>query len=833
LDEGADMDVSFGQHRVRPRERLLIGPTGPIKLSSRSFDLLWTLLQRPEDVVMKDDLLDAAWPDTTVDENALHVHMSALRKALGPGHISTVHGRGYRYTGPLPDAAAATLAASATERRGNAARFRVDCIARDQERTELGDLLARHRLVSILGAGGVGKTTVALAVANDIARNADIAAWVIDLAAVAESGAVENTIVQTLGIPFRPGSDALSSIVDELRGTEVLLVFDNCEHISAPVTHVVRELLGRSTGLTILTTTQVPLGLGDEHIFKLAPFEVPGSGNENYGAETASERFLIHCYEALGEILAPEERPIAAALCRRLDGVALGLKMAAARAATLGLAAVVDQIEQHLSSLVAKWDPSLPRHRSLTASLDWSYQLLSSADRFVFRRLGVFQGSFAIAAARAVAGFPSDDNIAELIQRSLVVRDSADRSRYRLLETSRHFALSKLEDEGEQDDARQRHANHMRDHFAAGLSGWETTPDAIWLSIYGPDGDNLRSAIDWASRQADAELLAALIASSYRYWIEAQRPDEGFRIAKAATACTKSISPTVAARLRLAQAEFARANRHDNVAAESLKTAVEYFERTGDHDNLRRALALQGTIMVIYGRHEEAGRVLGRLDDWIADLQPTKLKARVLVITGMNLWSIGHLAIGLTKAEAGLAMHANIGDNAGWFKSTMFLAETLHRGGDNERSLQLTTAIIPHIRKAGNRQALGDQLSNIAAYWLAAGDALSAEAPLLEASRLPHDMNSGHWCLLQNAADLASLKNHDESAVLLMGYLDGKFSAWPDGRQSTEEIQRERVCKRLMGRMDEIEYYRQLELGSTLGSYEADHLAGFGEVVAS
>jgi predicted ATPase/DNA-binding winged helix-turn-helix (wHTH) protein len=818
------MALCFGDFVLDERERSLNGPQGAIELSARSIDMLFVFLERPNVLVEKRELFDLLWPGTIVEENTLHVHMSALRKALGPNFVATVHGRGYRYVGPLPTRIQERTAPAARS-GGNLSRYRPECIARDNEIRALMELVNQYPLVTTLGPGGVGKTTLALKAAEELAGGFPDGVWVVDLASVPDGSFVESAIMQVLGIPVRTETTPLLAIVDMLRPLAGLLVLDNCEHVIHAVANVVRSLVSDATKLRIVTTSQVPLGLGGEHIFKLAPFGIEASTE---GGRSAAEMFLIHCCEAQGETLAIDELPLVRQLCVRLDGVALALKMVAARSATLGLGEVDRQLAERMAELSTGWGDSPGRHRSLAASLEWSYRLLAEDERRALRALGVFQGSFTLDGVRAVVGEHADDHLSELIRRSLITRDSGDRTRYRLLETTRHFALQELARQNEEQNARARLADHVLSRFEESLARWELIPDATWVAAYRPDTDNLRTALDWARSNADWVLFVGLAAASYRYWMEAQLGGEGLRFAEAAVAFADDADPSLRARLLLAVGELARINSQDLRAMEALAQAVEQFDADANDELLAHALVLLGTTLNFAGRRSEAAPIFARLETLSGMLAPSKLKAWILVSIGLWLLTGGEEVVGMAKCQAGLAMHRACGNERGLFRSTMYLAEIIHRRQDHQGALALAKGILPSLRERGSSLELGAQLSNLACYSMALGDTVAARDAIHEAWKyLPRDHASWHWCIIQNATELAARDGRLSDAALMLGFVDHCFDDWPDGRQPTEAVQRERI-EAILSRQLEPESYATLwECGRSLSVFEAEVLAGF------
>jgi predicted ATPase/DNA-binding winged helix-turn-helix (wHTH) protein len=815
------MDLVFGDYRLKNRKRELVGPAGPVALSARAFDLLRALLAAPDALLDKDALFEAAWPGLIVEDNTLQVHMSALRKALGTGYIATVHGRGYKYVGPRPSAPDAGQP-DATEPSGNIDRYRSDCIEREAEASAIARLLEQHRLVSIVGPGGVGKTTLATTVAAALQAAGGV--WLIDLASLDSGAFIDSVLIQVLGVPHRTHAEALQLVVQHLRRAPAVLLFDNCEHVQSEAAAIVGRLLSDVPTLRVLTTSQVPLGVAGERIFKLLPFAL-ADGEDN--DLPASGQFLRYCIEMSGETLSPADYPVIQRLCRRLDGVALALKMAAARASTIGLEAVDEQIERQLAGLEADWNTTLPRHRSLLASLRWSYDLLPEGVRGTLRALGVFSGSFSLAGAVAVAGRSADAHIAELVRRSLVVRDTANRGRYRLLDSTRRFALQELAAAGEESAARDRHAAFVTELFASSIELWETTPDAEWEATFRPDGDNLRAALAWTRARPGSEGYVELVAETTRFFLQEQLGAEGLATMESALPFAPNASAEAQARLGLALAEVARVNASDIKARQGALSAIGWLREHEGGLRYYEALVILTWITMFFRDRGEEVPLIGELGQVLPHMPVSKTKAWALVALGTNMWLNGEREAGLARCQAGFAMHLETGNLRGRFRSLMNFTEMVHKEGDTQLAIELAQGVLPEVRKHATRLHLSNQLGNIAAYLYWVGDVEAAGKAHLESAPLMWpDGSYWHLCILQNAAEYRYWQGDHRDAALLLGIIDKRVANWPDGRQATEQMQRDRLGERLAEALGEDEFARLLEQGADLDLEDGRHLAG-------
>ena len=352
----------------------------------------------------KSELMDLIWPGLVVEENNLQVQMSHLRKVFGGAAISTIPGRGYRFT-LQPDAAvetAPTGLSSAAPLAPKAAA--ASLIGRDTELSELEAEIRSHALVSVVGAGGIGKTRLARAVMARMSAPFGSNAWWVELASISDPGLVVATIARAVGVPSNAGDDLPSALAAKLGRQDGLLCVDNCEHLSDTVATLVRDLMIQVPGLRIVVTSQESLRVEGERLYRLGPLAIPALGQEISESEGAIALMLLRVNAADPHFrLRAGDLPVLAEVCRRLDGIPLALELAAARLPLLGLAQLHRKLDDRFRLLTAGARVVFRRHQTLRATLDWSHALLEVADQMMLRRVAIFAGSFSLEACELVA----------------------------------------------------------------------------------------------------------------------------------------------------------------------------------------------------------------------------------------------------------------------------------------------------------------------------------------------------------------------------------------------------------------------------------------------
>jgi len=593
---------------IRSSDRRLLVDGQPAAVGARAFDLLQVLFERRDRVVSKDELLDLVWPGVVVEENNLQVHVSALRKLLGRDAIATIPGRGYRYTvadaaedGPSPTArgrGAADGAATAGA-RGNVPSLVEMPIGRETELGELRSLLGRQRLVSIVGPGGIGKTTVALALADALRAAFNDGVWWVELAAVADARLIGGTVAHALGVRLaadRPPAGALAAALGEINA---VILLDDCEHLTTDVAPLVDVLLARIPSLRIVVTSQEPLRIPREHVFRLDALPVPARDTVPGPAEAlghAAVRLFVERARAADRRFELNASNVGAVveICRRLDGIPLAIELAAARVPLMGAAGLRRKLDERFRILTTGARSVLPRHQTLRATLEWSHALLSDVEQIVFRRLAVFSGGATLTMVQAVAADGALDEwtvlsaLGVLVDRSLVVADGGDEPRYRLLETMRAYAAERLSAAGEAPAWARRHAEAVLDlllpHAGRMVNG-EASP------LLAAEQDNVRAALDWAlGKEGDDELAVGLATYSFPVWKLTAAFAEGLGYSETAAARLGPATP-IAARARLLRVHAAMGmttNRRDCFDAALL--AAELMRETGDRIGLYEAL---------------------------------------------------------------------------------------------------------------------------------------------------------------------------------------------------------------------------------------------------
>ena len=502
--------VHTGQIQLRD-EGNYIGPT--INRAARLRDLAHggqTVLSGSTEQLVADWLPDDAW----LTDLGTH----ELRDLPRPERVSQLCHRDLRNEFP------ALRASKGSEKHSLPAQL-TSFVGRVAQMTEIRELLGDNRLVTLTGAGGAGKTRLAIRVAADVAGEFDDGVSYVDLAPVTHEVVVPVAVARALGLPDQPGRSTMDTLAKVVGDRQTLIVLDNCEHLLDATSALTAELLAACPGLQILATSREPTGVHGEVTFQVPSLSL---------ADEAIELFADRARRVRPEFAVTDDNATTVTeICRRLDGMPLAIELAAARVRALSLDEIVGSLHDRFRLLTGGARTAVRRQQTLRASVDWSHALLTETERILFRRLAVFLGGFDLDAAQAVAGdaeverYQILDQLALLVDKSLVVAENASgRTRYRLLETVRQYAQEKLGESGEAEAVRTRHRDHYT-AMAALLDAPARTDYAKRVEQANDEMDNLRSAFGWSIETGGIGRALELASSLMPLWLSRSRIQEG------------------------------------------------------------------------------------------------------------------------------------------------------------------------------------------------------------------------------------------------------------------------------------------------------------------
>ncbi|WP_346658103.1 winged helix-turn-helix domain-containing protein [Bradyrhizobium sp. 157] len=592
----------------------------PVKLGSRATDILRLLVSRAGEVVPKNEILAYAWPGLVVEEISLRVHIAELRKALGDGkagarYITNVPSRGYCFVAPVQRIASAPAAVPAFARSSGLPETTTPVslphrlermVGREEVLRELSERLMSERFVTVRGPGGIGKTTVAIALAHDLSTEFDGQVRFLDLSMLKDATLVAGTVAWALGLVVHH-ADPTDSIVGYLRDQRLLLVLDSCEHVIEVVARLAESIHQRAPGVSILATSRESLLVEGEQIFELDPLEGPplvGGLSASQVLAYPAARLFAERAAAAGHRadITDDDADVLAEICGKLDGIALAIELAAVRVGAHGLREIVTLLDGRLKLEWRGRRTAPPRQQTLGATLDWSYGLIRESERTVLRRLAIFAAPFTLQGATAVAGEQGEpaerivDSLEQLVAKSLVsARPDGSSTRYRLLDSTRAYATQKLADSGEAKSIARRHARyvqHALETTAADVGSGDQASRARERTALLSDA---RAALNWAYTNDDgAERRVPLAGACARLFVELNLLNEGHVWSSRALTLLDDSTLGSAWELEL-QATLGHAfmftERNSERAEGALRRGLEIAEALGDLANKFRLLA--------------------------------------------------------------------------------------------------------------------------------------------------------------------------------------------------------------------------------------------------
>jgi len=609
----------------------------PLRLGSRAFDILAALAVRAGSVVTKEELLEAVWPTTSVEEGALRVHLVSLRKTLGDrarGFIDNIPGRGYQFLPPVRSADRLVERQAKLPSTNNLPRLTNRIIGRDAFIGATVELLSSSRLLTITGPGGIGKTSVAIRIAEQFTDSSKVV--FLDLTSLQDGKNLLPSLASHLGLNVY-GADVLQAVASELRKGATLLLFDNCEHIIDDAAQVAEAILQEAPTVTILATSRERLRAQLERVRELPPLGVPPEGSAPIDAEgfPALELF-VSVASLVGDtdhLLQPEAISMAAEIVRRLDGIPLAIELAAARALDLDISALHESVALPLALLRRGRRNAPQRQQTMQATLDWSFQTMSAGEKELLLRLSTVAGTFTSEDARAVARKDmAEEDFYEtfdaLFLKSLL-SVSADSGTYRLLVTTRDYAAAKLKSEPYSRSTREAHARFCLIRLDEARADWTRLGTGEWSARHGALVHDLRTATTWAfSEEGDTHLGVELAAMSNVVWTQLGLMAEQLELlerARAALPDSSNLSPLVEMHLILSHAGtmyHVKSSTKDGSALDSFGRAREIAKTLRDNINVLRATGGITAIHTMNGDYLDAIEVARGFDALLGHAMP-------------------------------------------------------------------------------------------------------------------------------------------------------------------------------------------------------------------
>ena len=522
--------LSFGPFELSIGNRLLTNGAKVVPLGARAMDILIVLVEQPNQLVGRRTLIERVWPKRGAEQVSLRVHISALRRALdqsdpGRRYIANVPGRGYSFVVPVASLSPPTPGDINPSSRSRLPARLMRMLGRSDALATIQMKLAEQKFVTIVGPGGIGKTTIAVAVAHEMSAAFNGQIHFVDLSALGGAALVAPAVASALGVSVQT-NNVVPALIDRLLERPTLIILDCCEHLIDGASALAEELICRVPTLHLLATSREAMRVEGEHVYELCTLACPpedgGSSAHDVLQYPAVQLLVDRVRTVRGDFeLVDADAPIAAGMCRRLDGIPLAIELAAGRVDIFGLGKTASLLDDRLNLSWVGRRTALPKHQTLNAALEWSYDLLDEAEQRVLSRLSVFAGGFTFEAAVAVVADQMIDEanvsdcVWELRSKSMIAPRGQE-GRLRLLDTTLAFASRRLANSDEGNHCRRRHALYFCDLLKQGAA--MELPER--LGALGGEVDNLRAALNWAfSAEGDAKIGVELAAASASTWM--------------------------------------------------------------------------------------------------------------------------------------------------------------------------------------------------------------------------------------------------------------------------------------------------------------------------
>jgi predicted ATPase/class 3 adenylate cyclase len=712
-------------------------------------------------------------------------------------------------------------------------------VGRDADVAEIRALLAQTKLLTIVGTGGVGKTRTALQVGADLLDGSGDGVWIVEFAPLSDPSLVTSATAATFGLTESPERSTLDAIVAYLKRKRMLLLLDNCEHVVAAAAALASAISRSCPDVTILATSREGLGIAGETVYRMPSLPVPPLA-ESRSAEHALAYGAVALFEVRARasntrFAVTDENAVAVSeICRRLDGIPLAIELAAARIKVLSVKALAQKLDERFRLLTGGDRAALPRQQTMRALVDWSYDLLAEQERALFRRLAVFAGGFTLETAAAVCSDEAIDEadvldlLSSLVEKSLVQAELAgDDTRYRLLESTRQYALEKLRERGEFAALAARHAATYAELAERTEETYLTTPEPAWFAQLEPELDNWRAALTWALTERGDVPLGVRIAAGLRWVWYAVPNGEGRRWMTLALASEPDASAETKLLLGMAVANLTRWT----LVRADMERALELCGQTGDALSVAEAQLQLGYALKWLG---EGQRGCALVDEALAAFRAAGVRkhyAWALTIRATMSAHNGQIDEALRQREEALAIFKALGANSLIAACGINLAEIEFNRGNTELAIALATEAVTAQAGVVFKPAGGIAFGNMAAYFLALGrfDESRSSAAHALAIWLAGEAEAGMlFCMQHLSAQCArpdvepgARREHMVRAARVFGFVEHHIERLAVVREETELFTQRLTTEALERYFTADELARLLDDGSLLSREQA------------
>jgi predicted ATPase len=761
------------------------------------------------------ELLAAAMPDVALRDMGEH----RLKDLTAPEHVFQLLADDLPVEFPKLK--------SLTVLNNNLPQQLTSLVGRDREVAHVRELIEKHRLVTLSGSGGVGKTRCALQVGAEVLDAFTDGVWFADLAPLTDGSLIANVVAEAFELQEQPNQPMLTALVAHLKHKNALLIIDNCEHLIHDAAKTTDAVLRGCPKVKVLATSREALAIHGESLYRMPSLAVPETKHK-LNAEHALAYGAVALFDGRASAANPNYRltdelvPTVTDICRRLDGIPLAIELAAARVKVLSVPSLAQRLDERFKILTGGSRTALPRQQTMRALIDWSYDLLAEREQELFRFVSIFAGTFTLDAVTSVcAGQDIEDVevldlITSLVDKSLVVADDAGHDvRYRMLESTRQYAREKLGERGEAEATARRHAEAYVAISEELDRVWDTTPDPDWLVRAEPEMENWRAAIAWALASGGEHTIGQRLAVG-RFWQELARVEGRRYVRTALDLGPEHTPPRLIADLEIAASKLDSLLLSFKSSLAAAQRALEILQTNPDDDLRPYAQLCAGRALVCLGRPEEGEPLLQAALASFRALGAHKAIANTLYSIGYASALKGDMPAAREVLREAAGLYERTGAEERLPAVLTLLAEAEFRTGDVQAAVMLATRALAASRTIKNPMNLMNLLPNLAAYLITLGKYDEARAHAREALVLAREEQAEMTVVftIQHLAAIGALREEEPPdgrvrAAQLMGFVNARLAALDAQREHTEQCEYEAMASGLssslgMPRVDEL-----------------------------